>query len=73
MQTITLKINPKNKTAKALKELIDAISSKPNSGIEIIEEDSPYDPEFVKKIKRAEAEKGGKTMTSAAELWESIK
>lgn len=70
MTTITLKINERTKAGKMLKDLLDLISDKP--GVEIVDENSPYNPEFVKKIQRAQAEKGGKTMTSAKSLWESI-
>jgi hypothetical protein len=33
--------------------------------------ESPYNPEFVQKIKQAEREKG-KIMESAAKLWENL-
>ena len=36
------------------------------------EGDSPYDPEFVKKVLRARGEKGGKTI-DPYNLWESLK
>ena len=70
MATLTVKINERSKAGKMLKDLLDLISDKP--GVEIIEEKkSPYNPEFVKKIKRAEKEKGT-VMKSAASLWESL-
>jgi hypothetical protein len=70
MATITIKINERSKAGKTFKDLIDIFAAQP--GIEVVEEKSPYNPAFVKKIKRAHAEKGGKTMTSAAKLWESL-
>ncbi len=70
MATITLKINERSKAGKLLKDFLEIIADKP--GIEIIEEKSPYNPEFVKKIEKARNEKGGKTVT-ASNLWQSIK
>lgn len=72
MATITLKINERTKAGKALKDLIDALAGKPQTGVEIVEEKSPYNPEFVKKIQKARNEKGGKIVTSE-NLWQSIK
>ncbi len=70
MSTITVKINERSKAGKMLKDFLDLISDKP--GIEIIEEKSPYNTEFVKKIEKARKEKGGKIVTSST-LWQSIK
>lgn len=69
MSTITIKINERSKAGKLLKDFLDLISDKP--GVEIIEEKSPYNPEFVKKIKRAQKQKGT-VMKSASGLWESL-
>lgn len=69
MATITIKINERSKAGKLLKDFLDLISDKP--GVEIIEEKSPYNPEFVKKIKRAQKQKGT-VMKSASGLWESL-
>ena len=74
MATITLKINERSKAGKAgkaLKDLIDALAGKPQTGVEIVDEKSPYNPEFVKKIKKAEKEKGA-VMKNASSLWESL-
>ena len=70
MATITIKINERSKAGKTFKDLIDIFAAQ--SGIEVVEEKSTYNPEFVKKVKRAQTEKGGKTMSSAANLWESL-
>jgi hypothetical protein len=71
MATVTLRIDERSKAGKALKNLIDALAGKPETGVEIIEDESPYGSEFIKKIKNAEKEQG-RTMTSAEKLWESI-
>ncbi|MGL2992570.1 DUF2683 family protein [Flavobacterium sp. TSSA_36] len=73
MTTITLKINEKSKKGKAFLEMARVFSEN-SKEIVLIEEDvkSPYDPEFVKKIKKASTEKG-RLMESAEDLWESIK
>ena len=73
MTTITLKINEKSRKGKAFLEMARVFSEN-SKEIVLIEEDdkSPYDPEFVKKIKKASTEKG-RLMESAEDLWESIK
>lgn len=73
MTTITLKINEKSQAGKMLKDLIEFFSKDKND-VEIIIEDSPYHPEFVKKIKEAEEHiKDGKTTRINPEkVWESI-
>ena len=73
MTTITLKINENTKKGKAFLEMARVFFEN-SKEIVLIEEDdkSPYNQEFVKKIKKASKEKG-KIMESAEELWESIK
>jgi DICT domain-containing protein len=73
MTTLTIKINENSKKGKAFLEMARAFFTD-SKEIEIIEENekSPYNPEFVKKIKKASKEKG-RTMVTAADLWESIK
>ena len=73
MTTITLKINENTKKGKAFLEMARVFFEN-SKEIVLIEEDdkSPYNQEFVKKIKKASTEKG-KIMESAEELWESIK
>ena len=73
MTTITLKINEKSKKGKAFIEMARVFSENSKEIVLIEEEDkSPYDPDFVKKIKKASTEKG-RLVESAEDLWESIK
>lgn len=73
MTTITLKINENTKKGKAFLEMARVFFEN-SKEIVLIEEDnkSPYNPEFVKKIKKASKEKG-RVMNSVAELWDNIK
>ena len=74
MTTITLKINERSKAGKTLKSLIDMLQSQP--GVEVVEpteQSSPYNPEFVTKIRRAEASKERYIFKNVDELWESLK
>lgn len=73
MTTITLKINENTKKGKAFLEMARVFFEN-SKEIVLIEEDdkSPFNQEFVKKIKKASKEKG-RVMESAEELWESIK
>ncbi|MCL6460320.1 hypothetical protein SAMN05444372_101202 [Flavobacterium micromati] len=73
MTTITLKINENTKKGKAFLEMARVFSEN-STEIVLIETDkkSPYNPEFVAKIKKAGTEKG-KLMVNAESLWESIK
>jgi predicted RND superfamily exporter protein len=73
MTTITLQINENSKKGKAFLEMARVFSENSKEIVLIEEEDkSPYNPEFVKKIKKASTEKG-RLMESAEDLWESIK
>ena len=73
MTTITLKINEKSKKGKAFLEMARVFSENSKEIVLIEEKDkSPYDPELVKKIKKASTEKG-RLVESAEDLWESIK
>ena len=73
MTTITIKINEKSKKGKAFLEMARVFSENSKEIVLIEEKDkSPYDPEFVKKIKKASTEKG-RLVESAEDLWESIK
>jgi hypothetical protein len=72
---VQLTINNKSKEAKALLEYLKnlsfvKISDKKFSSEQI--EKSPYNDEFVKKINKARAEKGGLEVNPDT-LWESIK
>lgn len=72
MATYTIKIDKRNKAAKAFIEMIKNLSF-----IEIIE-DKPqephYDPAFVRKIKKAkeEIEQGNYTEIDTDDIWGSI-
>lgn len=70
METITIKINPRSKAGKLLKEMLEVVYSK-LPGIEIVQEESPYNPEFVKKIKRAE-KRGDYIEIDPKNVWDSI-
>jgi hypothetical protein len=81
MTTITLKINERTKAGKAFMAMSETFF-KNVEGIEIIETDSkklkktesPYSPEFVAKIKKAEAniKKGNTTRLNPDDIWGSI-
>lgn len=55
METITLKIDGRSKAGKAVKALLETL--KDQKGVEVVkdEDESPYDPEFVKMVKQREA------------------
>ena len=69
MNTIT--IHTKNK--KDLKKIV-ALAEKLKAVIDPIEEKSPYNPEFVAKIRRSEKqiERGKCTKVDANDIWKSI-
>ncbi|SHG96398.1 hypothetical protein SAMN05444372_11252 [Flavobacterium micromati] len=67
MTTIT--VNKRTKAGKALLELAKLLSLN-NKGVEIIEE-SPYNPEFVKKIIDAEKRGNYKTI-DPNDVWGSL-
>lgn len=70
MTTVTIKIKEQNKEAKALLEYLKKL---PFVEIEK-KEKSPYNPEFVEKIKKAEEDikKGKTTRLNPENVWESI-
>jgi hypothetical protein len=73
MTTITLKINENTKKGKAFLEMTRVFFENSKEIILIEEEkESPYNAEFLNKIKKASKEKG-RVMESAEKLWESIK
>lgn len=55
-----------------LKDLLELIADKP--GIKILEEESPYHPEFVEKIKRAEKQikEGDFVVLDTKNVWGSL-
>lgn len=70
---ITIKINQRNKQAKALLEYIKTLPFVEIKGEE--KEKSPYNPKFVKMVREAEKEIAeGKTMVvkDVEEFWESL-
>ena len=69
METITIKIDKRTKAGKAFKAMLDAVYSK-QTGIEVLEEESPYNPDFVKKIRRAEKQKG--IVIDTKDVWGSL-
>ena len=69
MATLTIKINERSKAGKLLRDFLELISDKP--GVEIIEEKSPYDPEFVKMIKKSAASKN-RTVIDTNDVWGSL-
>lgn len=82
MTTITIKINERTKAGKAFLAMSETFF-RGVEGIEIIETDSKklkkdvtshYSPEFVAKIKRAEAniKKGKTTRLNPEDIWGSI-
>lgn len=77
MTTLTLKINENSEKGKALLAFLKAFSKDNHQkDVELVEEPkSPYNPEFVAKIKQAEKEiEDGETFIIETDsLWESIK
>jgi len=73
MQTITIKINERSKAGIALKKMLEILETQP--GVQIVEEErSPYNPEFVKKIKESEEQiKEGKyKVVNTKDIWGSL-
>lgn len=69
MATFTLKLDTRSKAARVFLDFVKTLSF---VQIEEQKEKSEYNPEFVEKVQKARAEKGGKTVTSE-NLWELIK
>lgn len=69
MERIVLHINPETKAGKMLKDLINLLSSKP--GVKV-EDESPYNPEFVKEIIEARNSKKRYTFKSVEDLWANL-
>lgn len=71
MATITLKINERTEKGKVfmpfLKEFL-----KDDKSVEIIEEKSPYNPEFVKMVKKSASSKKRYQVDNIDELWKSL-
>ena len=69
MATITLKINERTKAGQAFIAFVKQFVLT-NKAVEVVEEKSPYDPEFVKKIKKAQKQKG--TIIDTNDVWGSL-
>jgi ribosomal protein L16 Arg81 hydroxylase len=71
METITLKINEKSKAGQVFINFINQFIVN-NKSVEIVKEESPYNPEFVKKV--INADKNDKRIRINTEnIWESIR
>lgn len=72
MTTLTIQINKKTKSGKAVFDLLTEMS-KDGKALKVInnEEESPYNPEFVKKIKQAE-KRGEYTVVDTDDIWGSL-
>jgi hypothetical protein len=73
MTTVTLKINENSEKGKALLAFLKAFHiDKEQKDVEMLEEPkSPYNPEFVAKIKQAEKEDGIELLPNQ-DIWEII-
>ena len=69
MSTITIKLNERSTAGKALKTILSVFAKEP--GVEIVEEKSPYNPEFVAKIKKSAASKN-RTEVDTNDIWGSL-
>ena len=71
MTTLTVQINKKTKSGKAIFDLLTEMS-KEGKAVKVIENEdkSPYNPEFVEKIRRAEKQKG--TIVNPDDVWGSL-
>lgn len=72
MTTLTLNINEKTKKGKALLAFLKAFYEAKEVVLVAEEPKSPYNKEFVKKIKKAREEKGREILPNE-DLWEAIK
>ena len=70
MQTFTIKINERSKAGIAFQKMLEILETQP--GVEVVNEDrSPYNPEFVKKIKAAE-KRGSYKEINPNDVWGSL-
>lgn len=65
--SVTIKIDTRSKAAKKLLEFLQTLSF-----VKIEENESPYNPEFVKKIKESAASKERIVVEDIDELWKSL-
>lgn len=71
MATITLKINERTGKGKIFMQFLKEFI-KDEKSVEIIEEQSPYNPQFVKMVKKSAASKKRYQVDNVDELWESL-
>ncbi len=71
MATITLKINERTRKGKIFMQFLKEFI-KDEKSVEIIEEQSPYNPEFVKMVKKSAASKKRYQVDNVNELWKSL-
>lgn len=71
MATITLKINERTGKGKVFVQFLKEFITD-NKSVEIIEEKSPYNPEFVKMVKKSAASKKRYQVDNVDELWKSL-
>lgn len=64
--SVTVKIDTRSKAAKKLLAFLQTLSF-----VEIEEEKSPYDPEFVKKVKKSAASKE-RYIVDTEDVWGSL-
>lgn len=70
MATVTVKINERSKLGKAIMDLLIS-TSKESDAVEFVEQKSPYNPEFVKKIKQAQ-KRGVYREIDPKDVWGSL-
>jgi hypothetical protein len=71
MATITLKINERTGKGKVFMQFLKEFI-KDDKSVEIIEEKSPYNSEFVKMVKKSAASKKRYQVDNVDELWKSL-
>jgi len=71
MATITLKINERTGKGKVFMQFLKEFI-KDDKSVEIIEEKSPYNSEFVKMVKKSSASKKRYQVDNVDELWKSL-
>jgi hypothetical protein len=74
MTTLTIKINEQSKAGKTFLEMLDFFNSKEKKNIEVVQDESPYNPEFVAKIRESEKQirEGKFTVINPKDVWNSL-
>lgn len=70
MATMTLKINERTKAGQIFIAFVNQFVLS-NNAVEVVEEKSPYNPDFVKKVKAAE-KRGKYTEVNPNDVWGSL-